>query len=85
MSEGCGGFQCEETGERPSLVRVEEATRSSKEGEVGGGHSFHCLGEGFKEDDEPEGGWRIVGGFPGIVLDNPVSFLERGGVVAILE
>lgn len=56
MSEGCGGFQCEETGERPSLVRVEEATRSSKEGEAGGGHSFHCLGEGFKEDDDPEGG-----------------------------
>ena len=57
MGEGGGSVKRGEAGERAGLVGMEQGTGPGQEGEAGGGDAFHNLGEGFKEDDDPEGGW----------------------------
>ena len=47
MGESRGGVKCGEAGEGAGLVGVEEASGSGKEGEAGGGDTFHNLGESF--------------------------------------
>ena len=50
-------------------------------GESDGEDSFEDLGDGFEEDDDTEGGRRVVGRLAGFVEDNPVCVFEAGGMV----
>ena len=56
MGEGCRGVEGAKARDRAGWVGMEEGTGSGNEGEAGGRNAFHDLGEGFEEDDDPEGG-----------------------------
>ena len=85
MREGRGGVEGGETGEGAGLVRVEEGTGPGNEGKARGGDAFHDLGEGLKEDNNPEGGGGVIGGLAWLVQDDAVGFLEGRGVVPVLK
>ena len=60
MGEGCCGIKGGKAGEGAGLVGVEEGTGPGDEGQAGGRNAFHDFGEGFEEDDDPEGGRLVV-------------------------
>jgi len=47
---------------------------------VGGDHSLKDLRERLEEDNDPEGGRRVVGGFARLVEVNAKCFLQGGRV-----
>ena len=63
MREGRGGIERGKAGEEAGLMGMEQGTGPGQEGEAGGGDAFYNLGKGFEEDDDPEGGWRVIRGF----------------------
>ena len=67
MGEGSSGVERGETGEGAGLVAVEQGAGPGQEGETRGGNAFHNLREGFEEDDDPEGGWRVIRGLAWLV------------------
>jgi len=64
---------------------VKEAGVPGDGGEAGGDYSLQDLGDSLEEDNNSEGSWRVVGLFARLVKDDPISFLQRGGVVAETE
>ena len=67
MGESRGGIEYGKAGEGAGLVGVEEATGPGQEGESGGGDTFKNLGESFQEDDDSEGGRRVVRGLARLI------------------
>jgi len=64
---------------------VKEAGVPGNGGEAGGDYSFQDLGDSLEEDNNSEGSRGVVGLFARLVKDDPISFLQGGGVVAKTE
>ena len=61
---------------------MKEAGEPGDGGEAGGDYPLQNLGDSLEEDNNSEGSRRVVGLLARLVEDNPVRFLQRGGVVA---
>ena len=75
VGEGRSGVERGKAGEGAGLVGMEEGARPGQEGEAGGGDAFHNLGKSLEEDDDPEGGRRIIRGLAWLVQDDAVGLL----------
>jgi len=64
------------------LVAVEQAGVSGDGGEAGGDYPFQDRGDSLEKDNNPEGSGRVIGLLARFVENNPVRFLQGGGVVA---
>ena len=61
---------------------MKEAGVPGDGGEAGGDYPLQDLGDSLEKDNNPEGSGRVVGLLTRFVEDNPVRFLQGGGVVA---
>ena len=64
---------------------MKEAGVPGDRGKAGGDYSFQDLGCSLEEDNNSERIWGVVGMIARLVEDDPISFLQGGGVVAKTE
>jgi len=85
MLQDKGGIGDGSTREGSALKRMDEGAYRCLGREAGGYHSLKDHRERLKEDDNPKGGGRVVGGFTWLVEDDTKCFFEGGRVKTVRE
>jgi len=84
MGEGGCGVEGGEAREGSCLVRMKQAYVAGQEGETSSNDSLQYLGQGFEQDNDPEGGRGIIGGLARLIQHHAICFLQGGGVMSVL-
>jgi len=64
---------------------VKEAGEPGDGGEAGGDYPFQDLGDSLEEDNDTQGSRRVIRLLARFIEDDPVHFLQGGGMVAKTE